>query len=215
MQCNNLKCIPPITEASKQQAHRGAQFLSPATDATKQQAHKNSNQRPGPESDDHQQQTLLATGLTHSCGLATTAAVQPGAVLLTIPPYAVVTLDQPHTIVQLARIAMLHPSDWHSSYRLAPAALLQIAKDGSVVPPDLTDQQHIKDGTAAADMLHCLARWWLSSGAVRLTLPARLLLAQLWPDHPVSQQTHRLAAAIAGKMHLIVLPTQLLLAHVA
>ena len=62
-------------------------------------------------------------------------------------------------------------------------------------------------------MLALLARGWLSTGAVRLTLPAQLLMAQLWHDHPVSQQTHKLAAAIAGKMHLVVLPVQLLLAQ--
>ena len=57
------------------------------------------------------------------------------------------------------------------------------------------------------------ARWWLSGEAVRLTLPAWSLLAQLWPDHPLPQQTHKLAAAKAGKMHLVVLPALLLLAR--
>ena len=45
-----------------------------------------------------------------------------------------------------------------------------------------------------------------------LTLPVCLLLAQLWPDHPVSQQTQKLAAAMAGEVYTVVLPVQLMMA---
>ena len=139
-----------------------------------------------------------------SCGLITTAAVHPGDVLLSIPSHVVVTLHQPQqTIISLACLLLHQPPGWQEDWvsGKASTATAEAFKEAGRQTGGLASkrqQDSAEAESAGNNRLHRLAEFWLSVGAVKVTLPVRLLLAQLWPDH-AAKQAPEMAAALAGR----------------
>ena len=134
-------------------------------------------------------------------GLMITDAVVPGDTLVSIPRQAVVAVDEPDQItLHFACLALGQPGIWHSGlplYTVQPPAVSEQTTE-QIKAADVAYQQHSAGGISQEVMSRCLAASWLSSGRVVLTLPASLLLAQLWPDCESSQAACRQSEALAG-----------------
>lgn len=137
-------------------------------------------------------------------GIVTTAALKPGELLISIPRHAVVVADDPMQItLQLASIAYDQAVNWFTAETLPQAqtaSLSQQAEDtleaaGAVHKQQ--DAQHNSQEQLLMDLMAC----WGPSGRVGLTLPAKLLLTQLWPLHMSSQPALEISEALAGDGH--------------
>ncbi len=130
-------------------------------------------------------------------GLVTTAAIRSGELLISIPQHAVVTTDQPEQMtMQLASTAYAQAWDWYttlSSDTHQHASLTQPV-EGTLKADDHQQAQSVSQ----EQLLGSLVDRWGPSGVVPLSLPARLLLAQLWPHHKPSQLAIDLSEALAG-----------------
>ena len=130
-------------------------------------------------------------------GLVTTATIESGELLMSIPQHAVVTTAQPEQVtLQLASMAYDQALHWHitlSSDKQQLASLPQPV-EGTFKADDDQEAQSISQ----EQLLGSLVDHWGPSGVVSLGLPARLLLAQLWPQHNTSQLATDLSEALAG-----------------
>lgn len=130
-------------------------------------------------------------------GLVATAAIRSGELLISVPQHAVVTTDQPEQVtLQMATMAYDQALHWHitlSSNTQQHASLPQPV-EGTFKADDHQQAQSVSQ----EQLLGSLVDHWGSSGGVALSLPARLLLAQLWPHHKTSQLAADLSEALAG-----------------
>jgi len=130
-------------------------------------------------------------------GLVTTAAIRSGELLISIPQHAVVTTDQPQQVtLQLAGMAYDQALHWYAtlSSDTQQHASLPQPVEGTIKADDHQEPQSLSQ----EQLLGSLVDHWGSSGGVALSLPARLLLAQLWPHHKTSQLATDLSEALAG-----------------
>ncbi len=143
--------------------------------------------------------TTETTNMSVAChhGLVTTATIRSGELLISIPQYAVVTTDQPEQMtLQLASMAYEQALRWYvnASSSTQQHASLPQPVEGIFQADDHQEAQSVSQ----EQLLGSLVDWWGPSGRVALGLPARLLLAQLWPHHKTSQLATDLSEALAG-----------------
>ena len=153
-------------------------------------------------------------------GLITTAAVQPGEVLLSVPRQSVVITHKPdQTLLQMACLAFDQASAWYSqaaSRQLGTqtAAVEQGHQQGQGHEHGQGQGQRQETGTVGGaeqggqaqagkgqHALGELVRAWIQPGRVELTLPGRLLMAQLWPNHVSSVLGRQCSQALSGVLY--------------
>ena len=144
--------------------------------------------------------------------------------LLSVPRQSLVTIashpDQ--TLLQMASLAFDQAPSWYStaaSLELGTRALpqaaashgrAQLVEAGKGVQTEADGSQGVgeklveagKGAQAEADgsqgVVVKLVEAWLQPGKVELTLPGRLLMAQLWPEHEASGFGHQCIQALSG-----------------
>ncbi|DBA67229.1 TPA: hypothetical protein ACH3X2_001539 [Trebouxia sp. C0005] len=130
-------------------------------------------------------------------GVVTTATIRSGKLLISIPQHAVVAIDQPEQLtVQLASMVYDQALHWHIKLNsnTQPLASSPQQVEGIFKADDHQEAQSVSQ----EQLLGSLVDHWGPSGIVALGLPARLLLAQLWPHHETSQLATDLPEVLAG-----------------
>ncbi|DBB06668.1 TPA: hypothetical protein ACH3X1_012179 [Trebouxia sp. C0004] len=139
------------------------------------------------------------TNMSIACqhGLVTTATIRSGELLISIPQHAVITTDQPEQMtLQLASMAYDQALHW---YVTPSSNTQQLASSSQPVEGNIKADDHQEAQSVSQEqLLGSLVECWGPSGRVSLGLPARLLLAQLWPHHKMSQLATDLSEALAG-----------------
>ena len=146
-----------------------------------------------------------ATALTaDQRGIVTTAALKPGELLISIPRHAVVVVDDPMQItLQLACIAYDQAVSWFTAETLpqTQTATLSQQAEGTLEAAGAVHKQQDAQHNSQEQLLMDLVACWGPSGRVGLTLPAKLLLTQLWPLHMSSPPALEISQALAGDGH--------------
>jgi len=130
-------------------------------------------------------------------GLVTTATIRSGELLISIPQHAVVTTDQLEQVtLQLASMAYEQALHWYITLNSNTQQLASSPQpvEGILKADDRQEAQSVSQEQLLGSLVAC----WGPSGIVALGLPARLLLAQLWPHHKTSQLATDLSEALAG-----------------
>lgn len=130
-------------------------------------------------------------------GLVITATIRSGELLISIPQHAVVTTEQPEQVtLQLATMAYDQVLHW---YVTLSSNTQQLASSPQLVEGIFKADDHQEAQSVSQEqLLGSLVACWGPTGRVALGLPARLLLAQLWPHHKTSQLATDLFEALAG-----------------
>ena len=143
-----------------------------------------------------------ATALTAGrCGIVTTAVLKPGELLISIPRHAVIIADEPMQIMlQLASIAYDEAFNWFGAQTMPQAHIATSPQqaEGTFKTDGDVHRQQAAQSNNPEQLLMGMVAGWGPSGRVHMSLPARLLLAQLWPHHMSSQTAVELSEALAG-----------------